>query len=229
MKTPGPRLRIVPIVVVLLAGSACATRPPAARTLTATRVRATPVPVVTPAPPPAVAETEGFPDHPPLDNPGGGLLWVPSADAGPWRTNGTIALPSLGVSAPIVRVGVDRSGQMVTPRNARDVAWLDQGPLPGRTQNVVLAGHRNWSGRTGSFDGLARLRPGDPVTVSMDDRTWTFAVTWVRLYDPKQAPADKLMGRTDRPTVTLITCGGSFDRSVRHYRGRMIARAEMTG
>jgi LPXTG-site transpeptidase (sortase) family protein len=169
-----------------------------------------------------------FPEYPPLDNPGGGILWRPSANAGPWPTDGTIAMPALGVKAPIVRVGVDaKTNSMVTPRNARDVAWLDQGPFPGVQQNAVLAGHKNWSGRTGSFDGLARLRNGDPVVVTFGARTWTFKIVWVRLYDPRNAPVDKLMGLTSAPSVTLITCGGAFDRSIRHYRGRVIARAEL--
>ena len=44
----------------------------------------------------------------------------------------------LGVKAPIVRVGVNSAG-MVIPHNAREVAWLDQGPFPGHTNNAVLA------------------------------------------------------------------------------------------
>ena len=48
-----------------------------------------------------------LPQCPQLDNAGGRMKWVPSADAGPWPTDGKVALPSLGVEAPIVRVGVD--------------------------------------------------------------------------------------------------------------------------
>src|SRR5439155_16528601 len=82
---------------------------------------------------------------PQMDNPGGRLDWTPSANAGPSPTDGTVALPTLGVQAPIVRVSVNLSGNMAVPSNARDVAWLDQGPLPGRTHNIVLAGHIDYN------------------------------------------------------------------------------------
>ena len=42
-----------------------------------------------------------------MNNPGGGLNWEPTAEVGPTPTNGHVALPSLGVHAPIVRVGID--------------------------------------------------------------------------------------------------------------------------
>lgn len=37
------------------------------------------------------------------------------------------------------------------------------------------------------------------------------------------------MGPTSAVSVTLITCGGEFDRRVRHYTKRWIARAVLVG
>lgn len=214
--------------LVLIAAVASAGRPPARELRLATRrVQATPVPTPAPTPRPVPREQFAFPDYPPLDNPGGGIVWIPSRDAGPFATDGTVSMPAIGVRASIVRVGVNQRSEMVTPRNARDVAWLDQGPFPGATNNGVLAGHRNWSGRAGSFEKLERLRDGDPVVVRFGAQSWTFRVIWVRLYDPRNAPVDQLMGYTEHPSVTLITCGGTFNRRTRHYESRWIARAEL--
>lgn len=163
---------------------------------------------------------------PQMNNPGG-LRWQPSADAGPWPTNGTVRLPSFGVSAPIVRVGVDTSETMVVPHNARDVAWLDQGPFPGDTRNVVLAGHINYSRQQGSFGRLQQMQPGDIVEIDMDGKHYQFRITWTCLFDRSSGEAERIMGTTNVPSVTLISCGGVFDRSARTHNKRVAVRGEL--
>lgn len=198
--------------------------------VTAQRVTATPIPTPSPTPSP-IPVVRAYAPGPPIcqqmTNPGGGLTWIPSADAGPWQTGGSIELPSQGRSAPIVKVGIDRSSQMVVPKNARDVAWLDQGPFPGRTQNAVLAGHINYSGRAGTFNQIDNLREGDPVVVTLDGTKYTFRVTWVCSFPRDTELADQIMGYTDVPSVTLISCGGVFDRRARTHTNRIAVRAEL--
>ena len=168
------------------------------------------------------------PECPQLDNSGGRMKWVPSANAGPWPTDGRVALPSLGVEAPIVKVGVDQAGLMVVPKNARDVAWLDQGEIPlGPTQNVVLAGHINYSRRAGSFSRLQSMRPGEIVTLSMGGKTLQYRVQWTCLFDRQTTQAARIMGYTENPSVTLISCGGVFDRRARTHNKRVAVRAEL--
>jgi hypothetical protein len=183
---------------------------------------------------------------PQLDNPGGRLSWDPSPDAGPFATNGTVVLPTqgieapivrVGVEAPIVRVGVDETGAMVVPTNARDIAWLDEGPLRtdarpgapmlGRTNNIVLAGHIDYDGVVGSFGGLQRLRPGDTVAVSMDGKVWVFEIKWSCLFDRNTPLASRIMGYTETPSVTLISCGGVWDPSAGTHDKRVAVRGEL--
>jgi LPXTG-site transpeptidase (sortase) family protein len=168
------------------------------------------------------------PECPQLDNAGGRMKWVPSADAGPWPTDGKVALPSLGVEAPIVRVGVDTNAQMVVPKNARDVAWLDQGEVPlGPTQNVVLAGHIAYSRRAGSFSRIANMKPGDIVTLSMGGKTWQYRVQWTCIFDRQTTQAARIMGYTENPSVTLISCNGVFDSRAGTRNKRVAVRAEL--
>jgi LPXTG-site transpeptidase (sortase) family protein len=168
------------------------------------------------------------PECPQLSNPGGRLKWQPSPNAGPWPTDGTVALPSLGVEAPIVRVGVDSAAHMVVPGNAKDVAWLDQGEIPlGPTQNVVLAGHINYSRVAGSFSRLQSLRPGESVVVKMNGKQWEYRVQWSCLFDRSTTQAERVMGYTDTPSVTLISCGGVFDRAAGTHSKRVAVRAEL--
>lgn len=165
---------------------------------------------------------------PQLDNLGG-LRWRPSAEAGPWPTGGTVRLPRFGVEAPIVKVGVNSSAEMVVPRNSRDVAWLDQGPYPGDTNNVVLAGHIKYSGVLGSFGRLQQVNPGDRFVVMMDGKRYEYVVRWTCLFDRDTKLAERIMGYTEVPSATLISCGGVFDRAAGTHNKRVAVRAELVG
>lgn len=134
-----------------------------------------------------------------------------------------IVLPKLGVDAPVVPVGVEADGAMGTPGNARDVAWW-QGTKAG-TSNALFAGHRDWSGARGSFYSLQSLSPGDEIHVVGQGQQLTFAVQWVRQVGGDSSEAPDILAPTEHPAITLITCGGVFDRSIRHYTDRVIARA----
>jgi sortase (surface protein transpeptidase) len=164
-----------------------------------------------------------------MTNPGGRIKWEPSSNAGPWPTGGTVSLPTLGVTAPIVRVGVDTNGHMVVPGNARDVAWLDQGPIPGQTNNVVLAGHIAYSHVRGSFGGIQQLRGGDLVTIEMNGKKWQYRVVWSCLFDRNTESAQKIMGYTNVPSVTMISCGGVWDPGAGTHAKRAAVRAELVG
>jgi sortase (surface protein transpeptidase) len=166
------------------------------------------------------------PECPQMNNPGGRLQWGPTTQLGPDQTNGTIDLPTLGVRAPIVRVGIDGQARMVVPTNARDVAWLDRGGIPGYTHNVVLAGHIDYSRIPGSFMRIAELRPGDEIAFAMDGRQHTYHVVWTCAFPRETDRAEQIMGYTDKPSLTLITCGGSFDSSAGTHSLRVVVRAE---
>ncbi|HVE92946.1 MAG TPA: class F sortase [Actinomycetota bacterium] len=193
----------------------------------ALRVVSTPFPTPSPTAAPTPAGVRAAADDGSLTNSGGRIRWVPTARPGPFPEPASVSLPTLGEQAPIVRVGVNLKGEMAVPTNARQVAWLDQGPFPGATQNAVLAGHKNYAGRVGTFNNLSRLGPGDPIVVEYAGRRWEYRTIWVRQYDPDTAPVQKLMGFTETHSVTLITCGGVFNRRTRHYEDRMIARGEL--
>lgn len=192
------------------------------------RVQAAAAPPATPRPvEPIPVARQPSPECPEMDNPGGRLEWVPDEDPGPIPTNGTVALPTLGVEAPIVKVGIDEQSMMVVPTNARDVAWLDQGGIPGFTQNVVLAGHINYSGASGSFGRIAELQPGDEITVKIEDKDLRYRVQWNCSFPRDTDRAEQIMGYTNAPSITLISCGGVFDRAARTHTNRIAVRAEL--
>lgn len=220
------------VVTLILAATTAAIRvvpASSAETVSAMRVQATPhTPEPTPVPITLNPRTGATPpDCTQLDNPGGNLKWVASPNAGPWATDGRIALPTLGSDAPIVRVGINSTGVMQIPRTARQVAWLDQGAFPANNNNAVLAGHIRWARVPGAFIRLGDLRAGDPVFVTMDGKRWEFRVRFVCSVHYRSGLVDKVMGQTNVPSVTLITCGGVFDRAAGTHDRRIVARAEL--
>lgn len=132
-----------------------------------------------------------------------------------------VAIPALGVEAPIVPVGTEADGAMGTPDNEVDVGWWDQVPAGGG--NTLLAGHVNWQGRPGSFGRLAELSEGDEIVVRGDGRELVYRVAWVEQVSA-DTPAAEILGDQGEPVVTLITCGGEFDRRIRSHRDRVIVR-----
>ena len=188
----------------------------------------TPAPWVEPTAAPVFAptalNTSGCPQ---MNNPGGGVTWIPSDDAGPWPTDGAVSIPALGASAPIVRVGVDANSQMVVPPRADQVSWLDQGGIPGDTNNIVLAGHVTWSGVPGAFHRIEDLLPGDMIVVSINGRQMIFRTVWICEFARTSSLAPRIMGLTDVPSVTLITCSGPFDSGAGTHTDRVVARAEL--
>lgn len=174
------------------------------------RVEATPMPTPTPTPVPTPEPT-------------------PAPTPGPMGERGTVEIPAIGAEGPLVAVGLDGDGEMVLPKNALDVAWLDNGGFPGPTRNAILAGHRNYSGVSGTFERLEDLEVGDEVRVTVDGELHRYRVEWLDIYDPDTAPVGDLLGPTEADSLTLVTCGGAFDSSVRHYTKRWVARATAVG
>ena len=139
-----------------------------------------------------------------------------------------IEIPAIGVSAAVIRLGLNRDGTMQVPADFGVTGWFTGGPAPGETGPAVIAGHID--SRTGPavFYRLRELRGGDRIEVRRADRTAVhFVVDGVVQY-PKQAfPTEVVFGPAPEPLLRLITCGGTFDRSRRSYRDNVVVTARL--
>jgi sortase (surface protein transpeptidase) len=137
-----------------------------------------------------------------------------------------VEIPSIGVSSPLVRLGLKRDRSMEVPGDFQVAGWFTGGPQPGQLGPAVIAGHVD--SRTGPavFYRLRDLRPGDQIrVVRADHRVVRFEVDALASY-PKQAlPTEAVYGATTAPVLRLITCAGSFDRSRRSYRDNLVVSA----
>jgi LPXTG-site transpeptidase (sortase) family protein len=138
-----------------------------------------------------------------------------------------IKAPSIGIDAPIVTLGLDSAGIMEDPPDPVSVVWYDFSAQPGYTGNVVLAGHVDYHNYGPAvFWNLRKLAVGDRLTVALQDgATYTYQVASMAYYDARNAPVDEIVGRTPTETLTMITCGGTFDRRAGDYDKRLVVRA----
>jgi LPXTG-site transpeptidase (sortase) family protein len=154
---------------------------------------------------------------------------TPAPTATPVNTSPVVRItaPSIGVDAPIVIGGLDAAGVMDAPPDPVSVVWYDFSAHPGSRGNVVLAGHVDYHNYGPAvFWKLRDLHVGDRVQVSLQDgSSYTYQVQSLVYYDADSAPIQDIVGGTQSETLTMITCGGEFNRKVAEYNKRLVVRA----
>ncbi|WP_231104845.1 class F sortase [Haloechinothrix halophila] len=139
-----------------------------------------------------------------------------------------LAIPSLGVTAPIMDLGLQSDGSLEVPPGAEQAGWYTGAPTPGELGPAIIAAHVNWEGEDGPFARLSELTPGSHVVVSRaDGRHAVFAVDRVEQYPKTQFPTERVYGDIDHAGLRLITCGGEFDSAADSYRDNIIAFARL--
>lgn len=111
-----------------------------------------------------------------------------------------IQIPALGVDAPVVQ----GDGWEQLKKGVGQHAGTAN---PGEAGNLVLSAHNDVFGEI--FRDLDQLKPGDPIVVFTQQRTYTYIVAAVedgkgyRTVEPTQV---EVMSPTRDPAVTLISC-----------------------
>lgn len=123
------------------------------------------------------------------------------------------------------------NGVMLNPSGPFVVAWYKEtGRLGEERNNVVLAGHLDyWDVGPAIFYDLWKLEPGNKARVTgKNDKAFIYKVEWVKEYmiaELDTAAIQEIIGPTQNESLTLITCGGTFDYSTGEYESRVIVRA----
>lgn len=129
----------------------------------------------------------------------------------------TLDVPALGVSALVEPIDVV-DGSLGTPSAPDNVGALQ---VPG---NLLVVGHRDWSGQLRAFGHLEALQPGDVVEIS-DGRTYSIEAINVWNIDGEQDQWRAAVAPTDADVLTLISCTGPFSISRHEYLQRIVVRA----
>ena len=137
-----------------------------------------------------------------------------------------IEIPSIAVSAPIIRLGLNPDRTLEVPTDYGDTGWWSGGARPGENGPAVIVGHVDSKTGPAVFFRLSELRPGaEIVVVRRDGSRVRFTVQGSERYPKDEFPTARVYGDTDGSTLRLITCGGVFDSSTGHYVDNTIVYA----
>lgn len=132
------------------------------------------------------------------------------------------------MDAPVEVKGLNARNEMENPSGKDAAAWYDFSEFPGFGGNAVFSGHVDWfTGELGVFGRLRELKQGDEIQLLLSDgMEMKYAVVSSTLYETAKAPIAEIVGRTEKDTLTFITCDGTFNRATQDYSHRRIVRAE---
>jgi hypothetical protein len=138
-----------------------------------------------------------------------------------------VRIDRLKVTAAVIPVGVDARGDVVVPPSVDTVGWYRYGPALGAAGSMVIAGHVDSAQQgDGAFARLRRLEPGDRVEVTgSDGHAVRFRVVGREEYPKATIRLDRYFTTAGPSRLTLITCGGPFDRRTGHYRDNVVVTA----
>lgn len=161
----------------------------------------------------------------------------------PDATYGRLRIPSISVNAPLSYRAVTGS-VMPEPSGPTDIAYYDMskfpgtGGVPGSGGNAIFGGHVDllrkipYAGNVeyegpAVFWSLDKLGPGDAIEVDYKGTTYKYKVTAVNDFDADTADwSDVWSSKVKKDTITLFTCGGTFNTQTHEYSHRLVVRAE---
>ncbi|MEV4380365.1 class F sortase [Streptosporangium sp. NPDC049644] len=142
-----------------------------------------------------------------------------------------LAIPKIGVLAPLMALGVDAKREIQTPPLSKpnQAGWYKYGPTPGQQGPSVVLGHVNTRNGAAVFSRLKEIKRGDKIKVSRTDGTVAeFTVDGVEQVSKAAFPSKRVYGNTGEATLRLITCGGVYNRKTGHYTDNIIVYATLS-
>lgn len=174
----------------------------------------TEAPTATEAPPPTTAASPTTAPEP-----------APTAAPAP-AVPERISIPSIGVDAPVGRLGLLPDRTLEVPTDWDATGWYEGGPKPGERGPAVIAGHVDSKSGPAVFYDLRDLQPGAQVDMIAGDGTiTTFEVTGTERYPKGEFPTVEVYGLTPDPELRLITCDGEFNSDIGHYDDNLVVSA----
>ena len=139
-----------------------------------------------------------------------------------------IAVPRIGIDGPVAPVGIGTARQLDVPL-ALTAGWYRHSSIPDMAGATVLAAHVDFGGQPGLFFNLRLAGVGDRITLELADGDLVeYEITAVTLYDKTELPSEELFRSAGDHALHLVTCGGTFDRFARSYRGNQVVTAVPT-
>lgn len=138
----------------------------------------------------------------------------------------TVNIPTLGIHADhLIALGLNPDKTIQTPdvKTPELLGWYSRGIRPCETGAFALIGHIDGSGRKGVLFGLRNLKPGDTVTVTVDNgASCTYRIDELAEVQKSSFPTEKVWGDTLNARIRIISCGGPWVGLPFGYRDNLI-------
>jgi LPXTG-site transpeptidase (sortase) family protein len=151
-----------------------------------------------------------------------------STGGGQFAMGDRLVISKIGLNAPVYSTVVGSDGVMVDPTGYFNAVWYDFRNIPGlggyptTGGNTVLAGHVDSAvyGRAVFYD-LKNVAVGDTIEYYVSDGSYyRYVVSAIGDYLPSDNWA--AIVASTAADMTIITCIGTFDTSVRQYSHRRV-------
>ena len=140
-----------------------------------------------------------------------------------------VGVDAVGIRADLVDLDLDRDGALEVPTDYATAGWYVRAPRPGALGPAIIAGHVDSAAGPAAFFRLRDVEVGDAIEVGrVDGTTATFVATHTERHPKDAFPTDEVYGDLDHAGLRLITCGGTFDHDIGHYRDNVIVYARLT-
>lgn len=137
-----------------------------------------------------------------------------------------VMIPSIGVDAAMIELGLNLDDSLEVPSNADETGWWTGGAFPGQAGTAVIAGHVDSTAGPAVFYRLGEVAPGDEIQVTArDGSTARFVVERSESVAKDAFPTRRVYEATRGPSLRLITCTGAFAESTGHYVSNLIVYA----
>ncbi len=132
-----------------------------------------------------------------------------------------VLVPTIDVDSLVVETGI-KDGEWQVPKFV--VGHLDGTANPGENGNMTMSGHVSSVASGNVFARLDQARNGEDVYVYTKAGQYLY-----RVYEIKIVPNNDIsvLDPTPDPTLTLITCAGTWNPIARDYSHRLIVKARL--
>jgi Sortase domain len=136
--------------------------------------------------------------------------------------------PRLGVKAAIVPEVIDiATGTLGMPGNKWRLGWWRDGMAPtAHSGAILIAGHYDFATTgPGAFYTLPHARRGERILITTaDGAVHRYRVVTVETYAKTVLPLT-VFDRRGPPRLVLVTCGGRFDTTTKHFLDNIVVTA----
>lgn len=140
-----------------------------------------------------------------------------------------LRIPKLNLTAEFeAPLGLKEDRTIEVPETYTKVGWYENGATPGEVGPAVVLGHVDSYEGPAIFWPLGKLEEGDEIEIEREDGTTAvFVVEYSKRFDQDEFPTELVYGPTEKPTLRLVTCTGTFDKAAQKYSHNLVVFATL--